>query len=106
MVYVNELLNSQDKILRNSKVLILGVAYKKDISDMRESQSLDIIELLHDCRNIHQNKETLTWNPLDIWTGDRRCQSGSHVSHCLPGGSYGYVMIHCPSLFRFRLVNE
>ena len=43
---VNELLNSQDKILRNSKILILGVAYKKDISDMRESPSLDILELL------------------------------------------------------------
>ena len=43
---VNELLNSQDKILKNSKILVLGVAYKKDISDMRESPSLDIIELL------------------------------------------------------------
>ena len=43
---VNELLNSQDKILRNSKVLVLGVAYKKDISDMRESPSLDILDLL------------------------------------------------------------
>ena len=43
---VNELLNSQDKILRNSKILVLGVAYKKDISDTRESPSLDILELL------------------------------------------------------------
>ena len=43
---VNELLNSKDKILRNSKVLVLGVAYKKDISDMRESPALNILELL------------------------------------------------------------
>ena len=43
---VNELLNSNDKILKNSKVLVLGVAYKKDISDMRESPALNIIELL------------------------------------------------------------
>jgi len=43
---VNELLNSQDKILRNSKILVLGVAYKRDISDTRESPSLDILELL------------------------------------------------------------
>jgi nucleotide sugar dehydrogenase len=43
---VNELLNSKDKMLRNSKVLVLGVAYKKDISDMRESPALNIIELL------------------------------------------------------------
>ena len=43
---VNELLNSKDKMLRNSKVLVLGVAYKKDISDMRESLALNILELL------------------------------------------------------------
>jgi len=43
---VNELLNSKDKILRNSKILVLGVAYKKDISDMRESPALNILELL------------------------------------------------------------
>ena len=43
---VNELMNSNDKILKNSKVLVLGVAYKKDISDMRESPALNIIELL------------------------------------------------------------
>ena len=43
---VNELLNSKDKMLRNSKILVLGVAYKKDISDMRESPALNILELL------------------------------------------------------------
>tara|TARA_B100000073_G_scaffold339847_1_gene338828 strand:- start:1513 stop:2793 length:1281 start_codon:yes stop_codon:yes gene_type:complete len=43
---VNNLLNSKDKILKNSKILILGVAYKKDISDMRESPAVDIANLL------------------------------------------------------------
>ena len=43
---VNDLLNSKDKILRNSKILVLGVAYKKDISDIRESPALNILELL------------------------------------------------------------
>ncbi|MGC8561454.1 MAG: UDP binding domain-containing protein, partial [Phycisphaerae bacterium] len=32
--------------LRGSKVLVLGVAYKRDIDDLRESPSLTIIELL------------------------------------------------------------
>ena len=45
---VSDLLNSKDKILRNSKILLLGVAYKKDISDMRESPAIDIAELLLD----------------------------------------------------------
>jgi UDP-N-acetyl-D-glucosamine dehydrogenase len=39
-------LNNQCKPLKGAKVLILGVAYKKDIDDLRESPSLTIIELL------------------------------------------------------------
>jgi len=41
-----EALNERKKSLNGSKVLILGVAYKKDIDDLRESPSLTIIELL------------------------------------------------------------
>jgi len=39
-------LNQQKKALNGSKVLVLGVAYKKDIDDLRESPALTIIELL------------------------------------------------------------
>lgn len=39
-------LNRQKKSLNGSKVLVLGMAYKKDIDDLRESPSLTIIELL------------------------------------------------------------
>jgi UDP-N-acetyl-D-glucosamine dehydrogenase len=39
-------LNSQKKALNGARVLVLGVAYKKDIDDLRESPSLTIIELL------------------------------------------------------------
>jgi len=39
-------LNRQKKALNGSKVLVLGVAYKKDIDDLRESPALTIIELL------------------------------------------------------------
>jgi len=39
-------LNRHKKSLNGAKVLILGVAYKKDIDDLRESPSLTIIELL------------------------------------------------------------
>jgi len=39
-------LNRERKALNGSKVLVLGVAYKKDIDDLRESPALAIIELL------------------------------------------------------------
>jgi len=41
-----EKMNSIQKPMKNSNMLILGVAYKKDISDTRESPSIDIIENL------------------------------------------------------------
>lgn len=41
-------LNQQKKSLNGSHVLVLGVAYKKDIDDVRESPALDIIQLLED----------------------------------------------------------
>jgi UDP-N-acetyl-D-glucosamine dehydrogenase len=41
-------LNEQRKALKGSKVLVLGVAYKRDIDDLRESPSLTIIEMLRD----------------------------------------------------------
>jgi len=43
---ISELMNKQEILLKNSKILILGVAYKKDIGDTRESPALDIIESL------------------------------------------------------------
>jgi UDP-N-acetyl-D-glucosamine dehydrogenase len=43
---VREALNSIRKAVNGSRVLLLGVAYKKDIDDLRESPALDILGLL------------------------------------------------------------
>ena len=40
------LLNDERKAVRGSKVLLLGLAYKRDTNDIRESPSLKIVELL------------------------------------------------------------
>ena len=41
-----EALNTKKKSLNGSKVMVLGLAYKKDIDDVRESPSLELVELL------------------------------------------------------------
>ena len=44
----NDVLNQSGKALYGSRILVLGIAYKKDIDDLRESPALDIIRLLQD----------------------------------------------------------
>jgi UDP-N-acetyl-D-glucosamine dehydrogenase len=43
---VTEALNERGKSVKNSKILVLGLAYKPDIDDVRESPSFELIELL------------------------------------------------------------
>jgi len=41
-----DILNDRGRAVKGSKILIVGVAYKKDVTDMRESPAIDVIELL------------------------------------------------------------
>lgn len=43
---VTDALNGVQRSVKGSRILVLGAAYKKDISDVRESPALDIIKLL------------------------------------------------------------
>jgi UDP-N-acetyl-D-glucosamine dehydrogenase len=45
---VADALNRRQKSLNGSRVLVLGVAYKKDVDDLRESPSLKIMQLLQE----------------------------------------------------------
>lgn len=45
---VQDALNDHGKAVKGSKILILGVAYKPDIDDIRESPALDVIHLLEE----------------------------------------------------------
>lgn len=66
---VSDSLNDHSKAVRGSRILVLGVAYKRDIDDLRESPALEIIRLLqekgaeieyHDpfCAAIHDDGHT------------------------------------------------
>lgn len=72
---LSDALNEAGKAVRGSSVLVLGVAYKKDIDDLRESPALDIIKLLeergatvtyHDpyVKSFTENEHTLASTPL------------------------------------------
>lgn len=45
---IQDALNEASKSVKGSRILVLGVAYKKDVSDTRESPALDIIHLLEE----------------------------------------------------------
>jgi UDP-N-acetyl-D-glucosamine dehydrogenase len=45
---VREALNASKKAVNGSRVLLLGVAYKRDIDDVRESPALDVLRLLQE----------------------------------------------------------
>jgi UDP-N-acetyl-D-glucosamine dehydrogenase len=45
---VADALNQRGRSVMGSRVLVLGIAYKKDVADMRESPSVELMELLRD----------------------------------------------------------
>ena len=45
---LTEALNDRCKAVRGSKILVLGVAYKKNVDDMRESPSIELLEILRE----------------------------------------------------------
>lgn len=64
---VAEILNQVEKPVKNSRILILGMAYKRDVDDMRESPSLKIYELLR-----RQGAVVEYYDPLVPETGPHR----------------------------------
>lgn len=54
-----KILNNHEKSLKNSRILVLGVAYKQDIDDYRESPAIRVIDELH--------KEQVLFDFYDPW---------------------------------------
>jgi UDP-N-acetyl-D-glucosamine dehydrogenase len=67
---VQDALNDVEKPVKGSRILVLGVAYKKDIDDVRESPALDIIALLFekgaDIRYHDPHVATFAYNGLQM----------------------------------------
>ena len=72
---VADALNDERKALKGSRVLVLGVAYKRDIDDMRESPALDVMRRLEERLRRKENKDTARKSPtrrLRLPTSARR----------------------------------
>jgi UDP-N-acetyl-D-glucosamine dehydrogenase len=44
---IADALNDEGKAIRGSTILVIGLAYKRDVSDMRESPALEILKILY-----------------------------------------------------------
>lgn len=81
------ILGQQRKSLRGAKVLVLGVAYKKDVPDERESPALKVIQLL-----LREGAEVSYHDPLipevKIAVGGQNGQTGCEA-HAQPPGQTG-----------------
>ena len=95
---ISELMNKKEILLKNSKILILGVAYKKDIGDTRESPALDIIESFLgksvDISYCDPHVDELTVNNISI----SREENLENLS------SYDLILIHTPHS-KFQEIN-
>ena len=82
-------LNERQKSLKGAKILVLGIAYKKDIDDLRESPSLTIIELLR-----KQGAEVSYNDPYFLFVGKgRKYDLGMHSVPLDNLGQYECVLI-------------
>jgi UDP-N-acetyl-D-glucosamine dehydrogenase len=69
-------LNAQKKAVNGSRVLVLGVSYKRDIDDIRESPALDVMKLLHEKgAEIEYSDPHVPYVTADAWHGPRALQS-------------------------------
>jgi UDP-N-acetyl-D-glucosamine dehydrogenase len=72
---IRDALNHQQKAVNGAKILVVGVAYKKDVNDVRESPAVDILKILYEngadihfhdpyVDSLKINSLTLTSHPL------------------------------------------
>ena len=86
---VSSALNGQKKAVNGAQILMLGMSYKRDIDDLRESPSLTIIELLRE-----QGAEVLYNDPYHPTVGRGRHYNLNMTSTPLENlGQYDCVLI-------------
>jgi UDP-N-acetyl-D-glucosamine dehydrogenase len=73
---VTSALNDHHKAVNGSTILVLGVAYKRDVDDVRESPALDVMKLLHDKGAVVAYSDPhVPFVAAEAWHGPRALQS-------------------------------
>jgi UDP-N-acetyl-D-glucosamine dehydrogenase len=109
---VLDAMNDRGKTLKGNKVLVLGVAYKPDIDDVRESPALDVIALLrkkgalveyHDPHIPHIHHEHENWKMESIADADlmKSVKAADAVVIITNHTSYDYKAILAAAQFIF-----
>jgi len=108
----NDILNAQKKSINGAKILLLGIAYKKDIDDIRESPALEIYHMLQErgadvlyadpCVPKFKDRhgelvETVPLNRTLLESCDLVMITTNHS-----GVDYGWVAEHAPFVFDTR----
>lgn len=97
-------LNFQKKTLSNSKILLLGLAYKKNISDTRESPTYKILELL--------KKRSDNIHILDPYCNNNQIPKGNNAvlinfKKKIKYGLYDAIVIICDhDIFDYELISK
>ena len=83
---VTSALNDQKKAVNGSRVLVLGVAYKRDIDDVRESPALDVMKLLYEKgADVEYCDPYVPFVTADAWHGPRALQAMTLDSDTVKG---------------------
>ena len=108
---VADLLNRRGRSLQGSRLLLLGVAYKGDVGDVRESPALPILALLvrkgarvayHDPHVPEVRHLEWTWRSLPLTPETLAAQDCVVVVTDHSGVDYGLVVEHAPLVFDAR----
>jgi UDP-N-acetyl-D-glucosamine dehydrogenase len=86
---VAEALNSRRKPVNGSRILIAGVAYKRDIDDLRESPALDVMGLLH------AKGARISYSDPYIAEIDARAWPGQYAIKSLPANAETFGQYDC-----------
>jgi UDP-N-acetyl-D-glucosamine dehydrogenase len=101
---VTDALNSRSRSVRGSKILVLGIAYKRDIDDLRESPALDVMALLR-----HKGAEVSYHDPYvphlgSDWPGNAEMTSIPLTDAALAGADCAVIVTDHRSFDYERIV--